>query len=121
MIQMAQTGGSPYDEEAYMPGGPPPTSSVNRFLDNRLMQRYPGAGRFVEDYEFDRRIPHMSRGAQPPPGSDSDMMMIYGPEDQVAYDQQGNPIRLDDPRHPRNQRQMPGLNPMLQPSYPQRR
>lgn len=50
-------------------------------------------------------------------GSDMDMLRMYGPEDQVAFDQRGQPIPLADPRHPRNQ--MQSFQPM--PVYPQQR
>lgn len=113
LLQYAQASGSPYDEEAYMqmPGG----SSVNALLNSRLSRQ---AAPVMQQYMT------RDRGGSPPSGSDTDMMMIYGPEDQVAYDQDGNPIRLDDPRHPNNQASVPpmgGASQINQPSqYPQR-
>lgn len=115
LLQYAQASGSPYDEEAYMqmPGG---SSRVNILLNDRLSRQ---AAPVMQQYMT------RDRGGSPPSGSDADMMMIYGPEDQVAYDQNGNPIRLDDPRHPSNQRQAPSRDavmPYSPPSqYPQRR
>ncbi len=53
-------------------------------------------------------------------GSVMDMMMMYGPEDQVVFDPSGQPIPLADPRHPRNQRSAPQINqvPPFNPSIP---
>lgn len=130
LLRYAQsTGGAPYDEEAYMPapGQPGSPGGANRFLANRLVNRltpqmmeyihggYPGyAG---------RNQPDLGMGGSPGNGhgSDMDMMRMYGPEDQVAFDQQGNPIPLADPRHPRNQQReqfAPSYGP---PMYPQQR
>lgn len=59
-------------------------------------------------------------GPMPPDGDEDDsdmgMMMKYGPEEEVAYDQAGRPIPLADPRHPMNQQRAP-----MRPSYPQQR
>lgn len=121
LLQMAQsTGGSPYDEDAYMPMPRGSAVGVNGFLANRLQGRmspqmmeylhggYPGyAG--AQQPDLGMRPAPLNGG-----GTDMDMMMMYGPEDQVAFDNLGRPIPLNDPRHPRNQ--MP-----TQPSYPQRR
>jgi len=83
LMQLAQYagGGSPYDEDAYMR-----MPVARRGGPPQQQQQYDGGG------------------------SDMDMMMIYGPEDQVAFDQQGRPIPLADPRHPRNQRSAPQIN-----------
>jgi hypothetical protein len=82
LMRTAQsTGGSPYDEDAYM------RIPVPRRRKNALMPKEPE--------------------------TDMEMEEVYGTEDQVAYDQNGRPIPLADPRHPRNQR-MPTM-----PTYPQ--
>lgn len=118
-LQMAQSsGGSPYDESAYMqPGGN--ASPVNNFLNNRLMERTsPTMGGYMLQQMGPRRgmPPDVYGGpAGGPAGGDADLMAIYGPPDQVAFDQSGAPIPLADPRHPRNQRGGPA------PSYPQQR
>lgn len=166
MLQMAQTGGSPYDEDAYMAGprrarmpsdleldamagqaGPFTTNSwLNSRLDGRLppemylgITNYGHTGRTLDPSD----IGAPSRGMFADPSrnvpqfgtpewnayekmlrdnpTDTNMYTLYGPEEEVAQDAMGNPIPLADPRHPRNQRQGPALNPMLAPSYPQRR
>ena len=119
--------GSPYDEDTFMPMPNGPNDWLNSRLSRRLPdstmgyitgddyggpQAYRPQGRFDAGRTPSYVSPGMSDG-----GSDMDMMMIYGPEDQVAFDAQGRPIRLDDPRHPSNQSR---VNPMLQ-SYPQQR
>ena len=112
LLRMAQTtGGEPYDESQYMPMQGLDASPVNNFLNARMSQR-------VSPLMYQ----YMTRdrdGIEQPQvvGSDMDMMQMYGPEDQVAFDQQGNPIPLADPRHPRNQ--MQSFQPM--PIYPQQR
>lgn len=59
---------------------------------------------------------------QPDGGTDMEMMLLYGPEDQVVMDAQGRPIRLDDPRHPRNQQQQQQpYNALSRYGYPQNR
>lgn len=120
-------GGSPYDEDTFMPmPADPRQSRMNTWLNQRLDRRLdqtPGASEMHR--MMSERIPHMMTppGYQPgssPGGSDMDMMMLYGPEDQVAYDQQGRPIPLSDPRHPRNQ--AGGYNALSrQNQYPQSR
>ena len=126
--------GSPYDEDTFMPM-PNPNNWLNSRLERRLPSStmgyitgddYGGPQAYRPPSRFDRRggpgvdmpAPPNGGGQSAPDdyGSDMDMMMLYGPEDQVAYDAQGRPIRLDDPLHPRNQR----VNPMLE-SYPQQR
>jgi len=134
-LQMAQAGGSPYDEEAYMKDAPSPNYWLDRRLSNRIgngmMMEYmrgsdkgwgsDGLG-YVPRNRSDAQDERFNGGLQPgmiAPGSDSDMMQIYGPEDQVAYDQAGRPIPLADPRHPNNSRSQNFLMPA--PMYPQRR
>lgn len=53
-------------------------------------------------------------------GTDMDMLMMYGPEDQVEYDRQQRPIPLNDPRHSRFRGVAPGVNdiPAFNPSAP---
>ncbi len=155
-LRMAQSGGSPYDEEAYMrPGaavsrellggmsttyGNGPNRWLNRRLHNEL--EYPG---YLTDYitgddslsdsdglgyaipsRYTKRNMRnldaaINGGQSRQQGSDTDMMAMYGPEDQVAYDQQGRPIPLADPRHPNNQQQAPNALLQYAPMYPQRR
>ena len=130
----AQAGGSPYDEEDYMRiplprrepqmgGGTRPSDedlkamagmrgrfNVNDFLNERLRLRTSPA---MQDYLIERELP--SPSTMP---TDMNMMRIYGPEDEVAYDSIGHPIPLNDPRHPRNQTPGNALAPF---GYPQRR
>lgn len=122
--------GSPYDEDTFMPMPVDPQQSrANTWLNQRLDRRMDASQGMGEMHRMmSERIPHMmtqqgynptdptGRGAAPG-GTDMDMMLLYGPEDQVVMDAQGRPIRLDDPRHPRNQSR---VNPMLE-SYPQQR
>ena len=104
-------------------GTDPRQSFVNTWLNQRLDNRFNNQSPEMDEWHrmISERVPHMLT----PPGydnqfrssggSDLDMMQMYGPEDQVAYDGQGRPIPLADPRHPRNQR-MPTM-----PAYPQQR
>jgi hypothetical protein len=113
LARYAQAGGSPYDEEDYMQM--PGQSGANRFLNDRLGAKY---GQNMRDFLVNHRyLTGYENGSAfgPQGGTDMDMMQIYGPEDQVAYDSIGRPIPLNDPRHPRNQ--TPG-NAL---AYPQRR
>lgn len=119
--------GSPYDEDTFMPMPVDPQQSrMNTWLNQRLDRRMdatPGSGEMHR--MMSERIPHMMTppGYQPMQqngGTDMEMMMLYGPEDQVAYDAQGRPIRLDDPRHPGNQRQQE-YNALSRYGYPQNR
>lgn len=86
---------------------------VNNFLDKRIMD-------VISPYDGSSGI-SVNQGPQagPPSGSDSQMLDAYGPPDQVAYDGQGNPILLADPRHPMSQRRQQMPQNMLM--YPQRR
>lgn len=104
---------------------------------SRLMQYMQMAQGSPYDEDSYMRMPVARRGGPPAAqgggGSDMDMMMMYGPEDQVAYDPNGRPIPLADPRHPRNQQlrgapqinQVPPFNPSMPgwqgqlPEYPQ--
>jgi hypothetical protein len=92
-------------------------ASVGSYYDSRLSLIYPPYPfkarrpdqRVTNDWLNDRLLERMqeSREPGPPvnaPGSDMDMMRIYGPPDQVAIDKDGKPIPLDDVRHPLNQR-----------------
>lgn len=108
LARYAQAGGSPYDEEDYMQM--PGQSSVNQFLNRRLDARISPT---MSDYLIERELP--SPATMP---TDMNMMRIYGPEDEVAYDSIGRPIPLNDPRHPRNQTPGNALAPF---GYPQRR
>lgn len=110
-MQLAQsTGGSPYDEDAYMRipvtrsggnalmgggGGQGNGANINDFLNGRLRGRVSPA---MGDYMVEGMTPQPT-----PQGGDMGMMMTYGPPDQVVIDQQGRPIPLNDPRHSRNQ------------------
>lgn len=120
LLRYAQTTveqGAPYDEDAFMPVPGNSAVGANRFLADRLKNRltpqmmeylhggYPGyAGMAQPDLGMGRSAP----------GSDMDMMRMYGPEDLVAFDNAGRPIPLNHPRHPRNQQ------PTM-PMYPQGR
>ena len=84
--------------------------NVNDFLNERLRLRTSPA---MQDYLIERELP--SPSTMP---TDMNMMRIYGPEDEVAYDSIGRPIPLNDPRHPRNQTPGNALAPF---GYPQRR
>ena len=123
--------GSPYDEDTFMPMPTDPQQSrantwLNRRLDDRL-DRSPGMGEMHR--MMSERIPHMMTPPGYNPGnptgndggSDMEMMLLYGPEDQVVMDAQGRPIRLDDPRHPRNQQQQQPYNALSRYGYPQNR
>lgn len=103
-------------------------SVLNTILNRRMEQRFPGGpGMNALLGVMSQRIPHMMtppgyenrlRGSAGPSGEggDMDMLMMYGPEDQVVFDQQGRPIPLNDPRHPRSQQ---SYQPV--PAYPQQR
>jgi hypothetical protein len=120
LMRQAQSGGSPYDEDNYMEMSQP--SSANEFLNSRLDKRIPPVmfdymtggvkGMGSDGMGYAPRSRFNDQGGGVPP-TDMNMMLIYGPEDQVAYDSIGRPIPLNDPRHPRNQQQSA-------PSYPQR-
>lgn len=131
LLQYAQsTGGAPYDEDAYMPEpgqrGSPPMSNhgPNDWLNERLHKRLGSPDHLTQymtgDDVFGGRgysVPNRYNPDERNSGtswSDMDMMRMYGPEDQVAYDGAGRPIPLADPRHPRNQQAAP-------PYYPQGR
>lgn len=99
--QLADAGQSmPYP----LNGGP-----ANQFLNQRMMERMPQGmqsymAHSIAQRERSGEIPLEQSGGHGG-GSDMDMMMIYGPEDQVAFDERGQPIPLNDPRHPKNQMQ----------------
>ena len=115
LMQMAQsTGGSPYDTDA-MAGMAGPATELNNILDIR--SKLPNAYFGMMEARQNRYGPYSKAGYAP--GSDTDMLQMYGPEDQVAMDAQGKPIPLADPRHPMNQRQQQMPQNMLM--YPQRR
>jgi len=122
--------GSPYDEDTFMPMPVDPQQSrANTWLNQRLDRRMDASQGMGEMHRMmSERIPHMmtqqgynptdptGRGAAPG-GTDMDMMLLYGPEDQVVMDAKGLPIRLDDPRHPNNAKD--ALVKELMKSYPQ--
>lgn len=120
LARYAQAGGSPYDDEDYM--ARPELSAVNEFLNSRLDKRIPAV---MFDYMTGGVKGMGSDGLGYAPrsrfndigGTDMDMMRMYGPEDQVAYDSIGRPIPLNDPKHPRNN-QLPFS---MIPAYPQNR
>lgn len=128
MPNRTQGGPAPADipDNWYGPTGRPSPMLRDRDVDRLMDQRNQLYGwqpparpqvtpqGFTNDSEYAARL--RGGGMQPDGGTDMEMMLLYGPEDQVAYDAQGRPIRLDDPLHPRNQR----VNPMLE-SYPQQR
>lgn len=104
-------------------GGP-----ANQFLNARMLNQMPQGmqsymANSIAQRERSREMPQSQFGS-PGGGSDMEMLMTYGPEDQVAFDNLGRPIPLADPRHPRNQqRSMPQGQepPSVLPAYPQSR
>jgi hypothetical protein len=131
----AQAGGSPYDEEDYMRMPPRPLMNTKvgpQYEDAYIFPESYGMARYISRSDavspsnafLNRRLTNRIYGEEMvtpglrQPATDTEMMEIYGPEDEVAYDSIGRPIPLNDPRHPRNQTPGNALAPF---GYPQRR